>query len=167
MKKLKVLTTINCIIIAILGATLLGLYFVPNFDFGKYWYVIVVTFYSVMLYIKYGLFGSDNALWFALCLSMLSGYMTLVNMEILRYATYPIVLVVLAVASLVVYCIYKNTLHLDLVIVFLSTSIPLFLFSYGVIGVWWLVGGEVVVSAIVVAVVSAINRAYNRYDNFK
>lgn len=154
-------------IIAVLGVTLLGFYLVPSFDFGKYWYVIVVAFYSVMLYIKYGLFGSDNTLWFALCLTMLSGYMVLINIDFLNYATYPIVLVILAVASLVVYAIYKSTLHLDLVIVFLNASIPLFLFSYGIIGMWLLIVGEIGVSVMLVVVISIVNRVYNRYDNFK
>lgn len=154
-------------IVAVLGVTLIGLYFVPSFDFGKYWYVIVVAFYSVMLYIKYGLFGSDNALWFAICLTMLSGYMALVNIGLLGRATYPVVLVIPVVSSLVVYVIYKSTLHLDLMIAFLSTSIPLFLFSYGVIGVWLLIVGEIIISACVGVVISILNRAYNRYDNFK
>lgn len=152
MKKLKLLKIINTLLVIALVMTLLLIMWLNGVEFLKgYWYIFVVGFYVIMLMIKYFLLGGDNVLWFAICLTLLTGYMVLYNVGVIDIRTYPTLLIIVSITSFIVFLVYKNTLHMSLFLLFLFIGMPLFLLSFGIVDVWYWIFFEVV--SIVISII--------------
>ena len=163
MKKLRLLKTINTLLVIALTMTLLLVWLVVGGEFvKKYWYVFVVGFYAIMLLFKYFLFGSDNVLWFALCLILFTAYMVLFHLQLVEFSSYPLLVLIPSFISLLVFLIYKNILHLSLFILFLFNGWPLFLMSLKLVNNWWFLLISTLSSIVGLVIINVIYYNYKR-----
>jgi len=162
-RKLRILKTINILVLFCLVMALIMAYFYPIIlPFNKIWYVIIIAFYSIMLYFKYALFGSDNVLWFAITLTLFAVYIVLYNLKILGMATTPIISLIPAFSSLILFMIYKNELHLNLLVLLFITGAPGFLLSYRIVSFWWFVIVEIVANIVAMLLINLIHINYKK-----
>lgn len=163
MRKLKLLKIVNfSVIICLIIALIVAYFYFTILPFRKVWYIIVIVFYAIMLYFKYTLFGSDNVLWFAITLTLLSGYILLFNLGIIGFETTPIISLIPAVASIILFLIYKNELHINLFTLLFVTGVPGFLISYKIVGFWWFVAIEVVANVLAMILINLIHLKYKK-----
>ena len=163
MKKLKTLQIINILLLCALVLTLLVIKFCfTEIRFDKCWYIIVVAFYSIILFVKFFLLKSDNMLWFAIVLMLLTIYMTLFNLGIVDMSSSPVINLFFAFSSLVIFLMYRSTLHLCLIVLFVITGMPAFLLSYKIVGFWWFVLIEVVANILAIVIINFIYYNYKR-----
>jgi hypothetical protein len=150
-------------LLASLIIVLIIAYFYPIImPFRNLWYIIVIVFYSIMLYFKYALFGSDNVLWFAITLTFFAGYIFMFNWGIFDIKLTPIISLIPAISSLVLFVIYKNELHLNLLILLLITGLPGFLISYKILSFWWFVVVEIFANILALLLINLIHSKYKK-----
>ena len=163
MRKLKLLKIVNFFVLLCLGIALIVAYFYPILiPFKKIWYVLIIAFYSIMLYIKYALFGSDNVLWFAITLTLFAVYIVLFNLGIFDQKTTPIITLIPAFSSIILFLLYKNELHLNLLILTSITGAPGFLLSYKIVNFWWFVFVEIIANIIAIILINIIHSRYKK-----
>ena len=163
MRKLKLLKIVNFSLIFILIVFIVIAYLFPIIlPFNKFWYILIMFVYSIMLYFKYSLFGSDNVLWFAITINLFGIYMLLYNFSVVGFESTPILSIIPAISSFILFCIYKNELHLNLLVLLSITGLPGFLLSYKVLSFWWFVFVEIIANIIAIIVVNIIHRKYKK-----
>ena len=162
MAKLRILKVINFIILSILFCVLALLYFNKRTIFNGYWYVVVILFYSIMLFCKYLIFGSDSVLWFSICLALFGAYMICFNRGVVGIDSFPILIVIPSIASLGVFAIYKNILHLNLFVMCLFIAMPMFLISLKIVVFWLFLIIEVVSILLGAVIIKYIYHNYKR-----
>lgn len=159
MKKLKTLKIVNFILLVSFIILFVILY-LREINLKNTWYIILISFFALSLYAKFLIFKSDNVLWFAICLSLLIVFMVFYNYKLVDYRYLPLLAVNQSFASLLLFLIYKNVLHLNLTIFFLLLGAPLFLFSFGVLRWWIVLLIECFAIAIAVVFINLIHKFY-------
>ena len=155
---LRIVNIINLLILAILFAWL----YLSKVNLTNIWYIILITFLDISLYAKFIIFKSDNVLWFAICLTLLVAFMCLYNLKIIDIRFYPLILVSPAVASILLFLTYKNTLHLCLIVLFAIIGGSFFILSFNLVNVWWFLLIEVGAILVSVALINLIHNIYIR-----
>lgn len=156
MKKNQILNIYNLILFALLIVSLVVCYFLYENLFFKLWYAIIILFCAIRLFIKYSLFGSDSVLWFSLVLFGIFGFIIAFNIFSLDIRHWPILAQIPAVASAILYHIYKNKLHLYLNILINIITTPLLLLSYKLVKIWVFVIIELFAIILAIVVVNFI-----------
>lgn len=143
MKKNTFYNLLNLILVATYVVSLIIQRNFPFLDISlsNYWFPTFCIFVSISMLFKSIIFKSDSSLWLFVCLLLL-GVLILCfhyfNFDLVKY--WPIVISVIAFSSLVVGLVFREIYQVKVCLVLSLISIPLYLFSFKVIGVWWFIG---------------------------
>jgi len=162
MKKTQMLSIYNLILFALMLISLSICYFLFESFFYKTWYAIIILFYSIRLFVKYFLFGSDSVLWFALVLFGIFAFIIAFNVFGLSIKQWPILAQIPSMASGIVYMIYKNYLHLYLNILINTTTTPLFLLSMKLTNIWVFLIVEILAIVAAIITVNVIEHKFKK-----
>lgn len=163
MKKLKLLKIINTLLVIALVMTLLLLWlFVGARILYGYWYVFIIGYYSIMLLFKYFLIGGDNVIWFAISLMFLDCYMLAYKVGYVQSNSYPLLIIIPAFVSLIVFVTSGNVLHMLLFVLLILLGSPLFLLSLNIVNIWWFLLIEMIAFIVAVVIINLVYLKYKR-----
>jgi hypothetical protein len=136
--------------------------FVGTWFLEEYWYIFVIGFYSIILLFKFFLIGGDNVLWFAICLMFLGCYMLGYKVGYVQSNSYPLLIIIPAFVSLIVFVTCGNVLHMLLFVFLILLGSPLFLLSLNIVNIWWFLFIEMTAFVVSVIIINLIYLKYKR-----
>lgn len=143
MKKNTFYNLLNLILVATYVVSLIIQRNFPFLDISlsNYWFPLFCIFVSISMLFKTIIFKSDSSLWLFVCL-LLVGVLILCfhhfNLNLLKY--WPAAISIISISSLTVGLVFREIYQVKVFVVLSLISIPLYLFSFKIIGVWWFIG---------------------------
>lgn len=143
MKKNTFYNLLNLILVATYVVSLIIQRNFPFLDISlsNYWFPLFCIFVSISMLFKTIIFKSDSSLWLFVCL-LLVGVLILCfhyfNLNLLKY--WPAAISIISISSLAVGLVFREIYQVKVFVVLSLISIPLYLFSFKIIGVWWFIG---------------------------
>ncbi len=127
------------ILLQIVDVCVLGLYIVLMFTsaFQKIWFSTSLVFMSVLLLLRSAFFVQDSKLWlgsFLMLCGVFGVYRQFYDMNL--FIIYPIYILIFGLASLIVFAIFRQNIHLKVFVLSILEVLLLSIYKFAYVNLW-------------------------------